>query len=260
MKLKSTFQLYLTMKTSLLNSTLQSFCLDSKSTDFQDSSKCLGFSVNIALHGSSVSKLKIHWPVYRTKIKFLAVQNLTKVNNCKAAVRRTQTDSSSWFPCFVKGIIFLYFCVAPSPPTEAMAPRVIDVAQQNTKVRPALFSSLGGTVSNSPWKPGFREGLELPSYSPLCSQTPEGRRWGAGGNPMKDLQLLSPFWEWWHCAQREVPKSEPAWNVANKAISFKSPLEPICIPHQCLQPEQLTATRTLRPHSDPSNAELNLCF
>lgn len=50
------------------------------------------------------------------------------------------------------------------------------------------------------------EGLGLPSYRPLCSQTPEGRRWGARGSPAEDLQLLSPSWGWWHSAQGEVPK------------------------------------------------------
>lgn len=52
----------------------------------------------------------------------------------------------------------------------------------------------------------------------------------------------------------------------NEEISSKSPLQPVHIPHHCLRGEQLTTTRTSRagqegsrPHSYPSNSELNLC-
>lgn len=238
------------METSLLNSTLQSFCLDSKPSDFQDSSKCLGFFVNIASHASSVSKLKIQWPVYRTKNTFLAVQNLIKINNYKAAVRLTQTDSSSWFPCFVKGIFFLYFCVAPSPPTQAIAPQSNLIMLHSRTRRTSLLCSpslgvqspihLGKQVLEKAWgcPPTAPSALKL-----LRAEDEELE---------EALQKICNFYH--HFGDGDILHKERWQNQnqhetlqgSNKAISFNSPPEPICIPHQCLQQKQLTATRTPR--------------
>lgn len=97
MTLKSTFQLYLAMETTLLNSILQYFCLISKLSDNQDYSKyfLVFFFVNIAPPWLQCKQTQnTSGQFTEEKKKFLAVQNLTKENSCKAAERPRQTDSS----------------------------------------------------------------------------------------------------------------------------------------------------------------------